>query len=190
MVRWADAELWTAHGHVFDIGITTSKAIQRLRQGTNPELAGGIEETENGNGSLMRILPLLLLLLDKPVGERFRWVHRISGLTHGHVRSVMACFYYLELARLVWQVCAKREAYHLTNESVGQVWATLAISETEQHLFERLLNGRLDELPDAAIRSDGYVLHTLEASVWCWLTTNTYADTVLKAVNLGSDTDT
>jgi len=45
-------------------------------------------------------------------------------------------------------------------------------------------------LPEDEIQSSGYVIHTLEASIWCLLTTSNYKDAVLKAVNLGSDTDT
>ena len=53
-----------------------------------------------------------------------------------------------------------------------------------------MLNENVFDLNEADINSSGYVLHTLEASLWCLLTTNNYADAVLKAVNLGDDTDT
>jgi ADP-ribosylglycohydrolase len=56
--------------------------------------------------------------------------------------------------------------------------------------FDRLLNGNIYELNENEIQSGGYVIQTLEASIWCLLTTNTYEDAVLKAVNLGGDTDT
>ena len=190
MVNWVNKVLWTPHGRVFYIGITTSQAIHRLAEGTEPEMAGDWDEYANGNGSLMRILPLLLLILNKPIEERFNLVRRVSGVTHRHVRSVMACFYYLELARFIWKGAGKEDAYRMTNELVESFWHASSIVDTEQRLFERLLTGKLAELPETAIQSSGYVLHTLEASVWCWLTTDTYADAVLKAVNLGSDTDT
>lgn len=186
MIGWVKKGLWTPHGSVFDIGMTTAKAIRRLEQGVTPEQAGGQSEQDNGNGSLMRIL----LLRDKSIDERFAWVQRVSSVTHGHIRSVMACFYHLELARQVWQGVDKQKAYQLTNELVNSFWAASPISETERQLFERLLNGRLASLPEQAIQSSGYVLDTLEASVWCWLTTDTYANAVIRAVNLGSDTDT
>jgi ADP-ribosyl-[dinitrogen reductase] hydrolase len=34
------------------------------------------------------------------------------------------------------------------------------------------------------------VIHTLESSLWCLLNTDNYKDAVLKAANLGHDTDT
>lgn len=190
LIGWVKKGLWTPHGSVFDIGITTSRAIRRLEQGVAPEQAGGQDEQDNGNGSLMRILPLLLLVLDKPIEDRFAWVRRVSSVTHGHVRSVMACFYYLELARQVWQGIDKPAAYRTTNELVSSFWKNASQTKTERPVFDRLLNGQLAEVPEDAIQSGGYVVDTLEASVWCWLTTDTYSGAVIRAVNLGSDTDT
>lgn len=40
------------------------------------------------------------------------------------------------------------------------------------------------------INSDGYVVSSLEAALWCFATTSSYQEAVLKAVNLGGDTDT
>lgn len=57
-------------------------------------------------------------------------------------------------------------------------------------MFDRLLKQNIHELPEENINSSGYVLNTLEASIWCLLTTENYKDSVLKAVNLGEDTDT
>ena len=61
---------------------------------------------------------------------------------------------------------------------------------TEAHHFDRLLKEDIHELQEDLIQSTGYVMHTLETSIWCLLTTNTYNEAVLKAVNLGDDTDT
>jgi ADP-ribosyl-[dinitrogen reductase] hydrolase len=73
---------------------------------------------------------------------------------------------------------------------VPEFLESMSVDPEETALFSRLLQGNIHELPEDAIRSTGYVLHTLEASVWCLLTTGSYRDAVLRAVNLGSDTDT
>jgi ADP-ribosylglycohydrolase len=57
-------------------------------------------------------------------------------------------------------------------------------------MFDRMLKADIFNLPAEEIQSSGYVIHTLEASIWCLLTTDNYMDAVLKAVNLGADTDT
>ena len=71
-IKWLREGFWTTRGEVFDVGITTSHAIYRLERGVPPDLAGGMDESENGNGSLMRILPLVACIIDKPLDERFQ----------------------------------------------------------------------------------------------------------------------
>ncbi|MES2734369.1 MAG: ADP-ribosylglycohydrolase family protein [Bacteroidota bacterium] len=189
-VRWMTEAHWTPHGRVFDIGITTRSAINRLKNGTNPILAGGMDERENGNGSLMRILPLAFYLLDKPVEQRFLFVKEVSSLTHAHIRSVVACFIYIEFAIQLLGGKGKVEAYLKMQEIVNDFLDESRIIHTEINRFYRILKDNITDLYRAEIRSSGYVLHTLEASLWCILNFDTYAETVLQAVNLGEDTDT
>ncbi len=189
-VKWTHENYWTPHGHVFDIGIATKQAISRLENGENPELAGGFDETDNGNGSLMRILPLLFYLIDKPIQERYDITKKVSSITHGHIRSVIACFYYLEFAKQILSGKDKFEIYKNLQTEISKHLTSLAINPTEIAKFDRLLKGDIATLDEDEIDSSGYVLHTLEASIWCLLTTENYKEAVLKAINLGSDTDT
>ncbi|MCZ2130714.1 MAG: ADP-ribosylglycohydrolase family protein [Bacteroidia bacterium] len=189
-VKWYHENYWTPHGNVFDIGIATRQAISRLAKGEKPELAGGFDESDNGNGSLMRILPLLFNLLDKPINERYNITKQVSSITHGHIRSVMACFYYLEFAKQIFEGKDKFEIYKNLQIEVSNHLTNLAINPKEIALLDRLLKSEIHKLDEDEIQSSGYVLHTLEASIWCLLTTDNYKEAVLKAVNLGSDTDT
>jgi ADP-ribosylglycohydrolase len=189
-VKWKNENYWTPLGNVFDIGISTHQAISRLAQGEKPELAGGFDENDNGNGSLMRILPLLFYLLDKPLKKRFDITKKVSSITHGHLRSVMACFYYLEFAKQILDGKDKFEIYGSLQTEMLNLFKTLEINPIEIALFDRLLIGYIDKLDEKEIESSGYVLHTLEASIWCLMTTNNYQEAVLRAVNLGFDTDT
>src|SRR6187402_551004 len=63
-VAWRYRNFWTARGEVFDIGMGTQQAIERIARGVRPDLAGGFDTSSNGNGSLMRILPLLVYIKD------------------------------------------------------------------------------------------------------------------------------
>ncbi len=189
-VKWFSNNYWTPRGNVFDIGIATRQAIDQLAKGERPDLAGGFDVSSNGNGSLMRISPLFFYLLDKSVGERFNITKQVSSITHGHIRSVIACFYYLEFARQLFERKDKFEVYKNLQLEVTDHLTTISINQTEVALFDRLLKQDIHELTDENIFSSGYVLHTLEASIWCLLTTDNYKDAVLKAVNLGEDTDT
>lgn len=189
-VKWYYNNYWTATGNVFDIGIATRQAIDRLKKGVRPDLAGGVDGSSNGNGSLMRILPLLFFLKDKPVNERYEITKQVSSITHGHIRSVISCFYYLEFARRLFEEKNKFEIYENLKTEITDHLNSCSIDPTEIALFDRLLKKNINEIKEEQIFSSGYVLHTLEASIWCLLTTENYKDAVLKAVNLGEDTDT
>ena len=112
-VKWLNHNYWTPRGSVFDVGIATRQAIKRLETGCDPELAGGIDVSDNGNGSLMRILPLLVYIKDKPIADRYQLTKQVSAITHGHIRSVIACFYYLEFAWHILNGADKNQAYKI-----------------------------------------------------------------------------
>jgi ADP-ribosyl-[dinitrogen reductase] hydrolase len=189
-IAWLDKNYWTARGNVFDVGILTAQAIKRLAQGCSPALSGGIEITDNGNGSLMRILPLLFYIKDKGLDDRFKITKQVSSITHGHVRSVIACFYYLEFARQIVEGIEKFKIYKNLQTEIVEYLTSISVDLNEIKLFDRLLRSDISALSDSHISSSGYVLHTLEASIWCLLTTDDYKTATLKAVNLGDDTDT
>jgi ADP-ribosylglycohydrolase len=189
-INWRYHNYWTADNEVFDVGITTQHAIDRLVEGVRPDLAGDFEVHNNGNGSLMRILPLLVYIRNKPIAARYELIKQVSSITHGHVRSSIACFYYLEFALGVVNGEEKFNVYQRLQKEISEFLMSTNIIPDERNLFSKLLLDRIDMMPEDQIRSSGYVLHTLEASIWCLLNTDNYKDAVLKAVNLGDDTDT
>lgn len=145
---WLFNDDFTADGKVFDVGGTTREALT-LNQGMD-------DYYSNGNGSLMRILPLAF------TNASDAEIESVSSITHAHEISRKACIDYVHLARKL-----------------------IAGEDLEDLGFDEIKNKNED-----AIQSTGFVLHTLEASIWCILNTNSYKDAVLKAVNLGDDTDT
>lgn len=167
---WVFYGSFTPHGVMFDIGRTTNRAICKWQAGFYAEECGGSDEMDNGNGSLMRILPLAFI--PKP----FDHVHQVSCLTHAHPISRNACELYITAARLL--------IYGGGKESVLNLFRHLDYRQP----FDRLKN--LDSLTRDEIRSSGYVVDTLEAALWCFLKADSYRECVLMAVNLGEDTDT
>lgn len=197
IVAWRKAEIWTPHGEVFDIGMTTQRAIGILAEiltsgdlDALKELREEADEYTNGNGSLMRILPLYFAINELSLEEQFKRVWEVSALTHGHVRSALCCFYYLRFFHQIANKKTKEEAYRITNQEFSVFLKQREIAYGEQQLFQRILSGTIAELPEEAIASDGYVMHSLEASLWCLLRNEDYPTTVLAAINLGEDTDT
>lgn len=185
-VRWYAQGHWTAHGTLFDIGIATRKALQLIEHGCPAELAGGHDEFSNGNGSLMRILPVVLASL-KEDEETFRSrIHQASAITHGHLRSQMACVFYGLMVRAITEGLSPETALMQAQACFAGIYE----KASEFGHFSVLMQPTLQDLAESQIGSGGYVLDTLTASLWCLLTTSSFAECVLKAVNLGDDTDT
>lgn len=190
-MEWMYESYWTPHGSVFDVGIGTRLAISEFSRGTKAELCGGIDEYSNGNGSLMRILPMAFHLFHEEGMEvRYDKVKRVSSVTHGHFRSCFACFFYVELAIALIKLGDKYQAYKQTQNTVLEFAKEKEFNESELTLFKRVLQADIGKLNQDKIRSSGYVLDSLEASLWAFLSEDSYKDIVLKAVNLGDDTDT
>lgn len=188
-VMWLDKNEWTPHGVVFDRGIATASAIERYKDlCIRPDLAGGISLNSNGNGSLMRILPLAYWFKNETATDRKELVSKISSITHGHPISKIACVIYVELA--IHLIEGRSLAASIS--SMQETVLTLYKDEQPQNMkpFERMLKGDLALLDEGDIESSGYVVHTLEASLWCLLKSSSYTEAVLRAVNLGEDTDT
>ena len=170
--RWLRYGDFTAWGNVFDVGCTTRQAIYRYSNGWEPEECGGTSENDNGNGSLMRILPLAFLNCDLVD------VAKVSKLTHGHIISISACEIYVSIAKSL-----------IAGKGIREAIAERMRPEYYFHeRFERLKS--LESLTRGEIKSTGFVVDTLEAALWCLLKTDNYRDCVLMAVNLGGDTDT
>ena len=189
-IQWYDNAYWTAGGRVFDIGMTTNRAIGRLKKGVKPDLAGDFDEDSNGNGSLMRIMPLLFHIKDLDTSCRFAIIKEISSITHAHIRSVIACFYYLEMALQLLNGQDKETAYNTTGVIVQQFLLDEKIIAKEVNIFSDLLRTDITSLTLSEISSSGYVISTLKAAMWCFMRANNFEEAVLMAVNLGSDSDT
>jgi ADP-ribosylglycohydrolase len=194
-VRWADEGYMTPYGEVFDMGISIRKALLRFLHGTPALSCGSTSVEENGNGSLMRVLPLAMYLHAK-LGANFPYqnqaydiIHKASSLTHAHPISQMACSLYCCVANEL--LCRRARPEHLQN-AIARGKVVYRVSEWAPWLeeFARVDIPTLRRLPRHAIQSSGYVVSTLEAALWCLLNTDSYQDCVLQAVNLGEDTDT
>lgn len=167
-VEWYYKGEFTPYGKVFDIGGTTEAAIRRFNSGIEPLKCGLNHYKHNGNGSLMRILPLALM------PSSLHAVDEVSSLTHSHEISKRACRLYVGTAEQL-----------LKGASLWEVIGCSGIWVKEFDRISKIYKVNRDE-----IRSTGYVVETLEAALWCVYHTSSYRDCVLTAVNLGGDTDT
>lgn len=194
--KWIEQAVYTPHGEVFDVGNATRKALNKFSNGTIPLECGGITEYDNGNGSLMRILPIVFYLQSiygsefQEKDEAFEIIHNISALTHAHKRSQLACGIYISIAAMLNNGTNLKMGVEMGIYRAMDYYEKQSQFKGEQQYFQRLERKDFDQLAEKQIKSSGYVVDTLEAAIWCLLTTTSYKDCVLKAVNLGEDTDT
>ncbi|MCZ2223209.1 MAG: ADP-ribosylglycohydrolase family protein [Chitinophagales bacterium] len=196
---WRKNAWWTANNHVFDIGITTSQAISRLliileaedlQKLNKLKTSNQDYEHENGNGSLMRILPLLFYIRGMDPVKQFDITWDVSALTHRHIRAGMSCFIYLKLAEKILDGENKNDAYETTRQIVADLWDEINFPEPERKHFSRIIQNDIRETKIQDLKSGGYVIEVLESSIWFFLEKTNYKDTVLGIINLGHDTDT
>jgi hypothetical protein len=187
---WYQYNHWTPHGEIFDMGVATRNAMDKLAKGVSALESGECDDYSNGNGSLMRILPLAIYLQNKPIDQRFSITKEVSGITHSHIRSVIGCFFAVEFMIQLLKEKDKYDAYYEAQNIVRDYLHLIDVKNTEIELYNRILFDDISSIPEQEIYSSGYILHSLEASLWAFLTTDNFKDAVLKAVNLGDDADT
>ncbi len=185
-VAWREQGRHTPHGEVFDIGIATREALDRSRRGVPARECGGTGERSNGNGSLMRILPVALARADDP--DLVERASEMSALTHAHERSRFCCAFFCLVISEVIHGGDVAGAIDFAWQVMDHRWP---FTPGERPRFEALRPDRLLAREEAGIGSGGHVIDTLEAALWVNLHhPDSYADAVLHAVNLGDDTDT
>ncbi len=194
---WLTKGEYTPFGKAFDIGNGTMAAIHRYLKNPDITKCGGTTERDNGNGSLMRILPACLYCYEMSEkgmtdDEALKLIHQVAGLTHNHLRGQIACGLYY------FMICA------ILDEAGGQIdrlkkgldrgfcfYEKDPENEKELAYYKRLRDPEsFSQVPENDIRSTGYVVDTIEAAVWSFITTNDFKSCELKAVNLGDDADT
>ncbi|MBL8751707.1 MAG: ADP-ribosylglycohydrolase family protein [Planctomycetes bacterium] len=177
--QWYENGYLAVDGVVFDVGIATRSALDAMTEGADPATAGGTSEGDNGNGSLMRVLPLALWHRGSDA-QLVADAHALSKPTHGHARSQVACAFYCLWARRLLEGCADGWAEATAALRACYCDAPWARFELEHHL-------RPDERIEGG--GSGYVIDSLWSARQC-LAEPTYADVVRAAVALGGDTDT
>jgi len=189
-VKWYRDGYMTPLGESFDIGGTTSIAMKRLIHGVAPFKAGPTDAESNGNGSLMRILPATLFFAHESDYTMIQRICEVSKITHGHPRSQLACSLYSLFVKELLKGSSPQEAYDTMRLKSQTVFFVDAKIGKQLSHFKRIISGELPNLPESEIKSGGYVVESLEAALWSFLTTASFKDAVLTAVNLGWDTDT
>ena len=194
---WYYDSEYTPDNDVFDCGTTCSYAVHNYKElGKGPDECGVRGEYANGNGALMRILPALFYVHSKygeawvQNKEAISIIEKLTALTHAHKRSSIASVMYLSVAEEILKGKNKDEAVKDGIASAKVHYLKEIEGLIELNHFVRVSSPDFKDMPEEDMRSGGYVIESIEAAIWCFLNTDSYRECILKAVNLGHDTDT
>jgi len=190
-IRWYTEGYMTPYGELFDIGCTTENAIVKLIAGVKCHLSGDDYTYSAGNGSLMRCLPYAFR---KDLPKSICNMLIDNKITHRNSLCNLCCIFYVQVLRHLLDGQDKIIAIKYAIQYIKFGWRISDDDEEGSIIgwghFKKLFNREFRNLLETEIESTSYVLNTLEAAMWCFLNTDNYKDAVLKAVNLGGDTDT
>jgi ADP-ribosylglycohydrolase len=185
LLRWLDHGYMAVDGNVFDCGIQTAEAMGRFRDGVSAGESGGTSEWDNGNGSVMRVLPLALWHTGSD-NELVRDAHLQSLPTHGHPRSLVACAYYCLTARGYLQKLI--DPWSWADQCLDEIYNAWP-DQAEGKAFLAELDV-LRYFPESnQPRGTGYVLDTIWSARKA-LEENSFEDVARTAILFGLDTDT
>lgn len=174
--RWWEHGYLSSTGRCFDIGATVAAALRRYRRSGEP-FSGSTDPHTAGNGCLMRLAPVPMYYA-RDTGQAVHYSGESARTTHGAREAVEATrLFGAQLAEALGGGTKEAILYHAPYAPDAA-----SVSEIASGAYVRRSSGE--------ILGSGYVVRSLEAALWCFATTDTYADAVLRAANLGDDADT
>ncbi|MFT7461619.1 MAG: ADP-ribosyl-[dinitrogen reductase] hydrolase, partial [Planctomycetota bacterium] len=182
--RWKNDGYLSSTGHCFDIGNTVGAALSRFEQSGNP-VSGSTDPSTAGNGSLMRLAPIPMAYFFQPL-QAINYAGEMSKTTHGATEAVDACRFYTGLIIGALNGIPKGQLLTPLFHPSTKSWQSGSLIEK---INEVAGGSYLDKSPPE-IRGTGYVVQSLEASLWAFANTDNFKDGALAAVNLGDDADT
>jgi len=190
-IQWYVNGKYSSHGRPFGIGRTVRRALNNLLKGKPPTSSGLKDEFSNGNGSLMRIMPVPLYFHCRDLKTVIEKVHEVSAITHAHPRSLVGCGLYSIMVYYIIRGYDKHKAYDRMVEEANRIYGSWEPFSSEMYkYYSRIIKKELPYLSRKEIKSTGYVVYTLEAILWLFLNSRNYVETIVNAISLGHDTDT
>lgn len=185
---WLENGNYSSLDTVFDVGLTTKKAILNYKNGVDAIKCGGNSDRDNGNGSLMRMMPIAYYLNNNNYSnlEEVEIINNVSSLTHRNEVCFLGCKIYCDYVKLLLSGFDKVNAL----KNISNINYLEFYSEETVNKYSRIFSGDIINLSKDDIKSTGYVVDTLEASLWSFINSDNYEEAVVKAINLGGDTDT
>ena len=183
-LRWYREGLFSSNGRCFDIGNTTEAALLKFEKTQEP-YSGSKDEHSAGNGSVMRLAPVVLFFLSR-AQEAIANAGLSSKTTHANIEAIDACRYFAALLVGALMGESKEKLLYGLYDPVGNYWEYFPLTKK----IKALSNGEYIQKKRSEIRSTGYVVDTLEAALWSFYNSEDFETGMIRAVNLGGDADT
>lgn len=173
---WYQNGYLSSTGHCFDIGTTVRQALEEYERTGNP-FSGATDPYSAGNGSLMRLAPVPLFYFPD-LEKMIHFAGESSRTTHGTLECVEACQLFAETLFRALSGMSKDDVLFGATVKI----ASPGIAEIARGEYRRK---SIDQ-----IEGKGYVVKSLEATLWCFYQTETFETAILQATNFGDDADT
>ena len=188
-VEWWKTGKYSVIGRCFDIGITTRNALANYITTKDALQSGDPSERASGNGSIMRLAPVPIHFADKypnQIDVISRVAEESSIATHASEQCLSACRY----LSIVIAALIHGEDRQAVLSPDWQPLQQLNQIKPLHPLIQEIAQGSFREKQPPEIKGTGWVVQSLEASLWAFHNADSFSDAVLKAVNLGDDADT
>lgn len=182
--KWQQNGEYSSKGFCFDIGITTVRALNKFKMFGDP-IAGETSYNNSGNGSLMRLAPIPLLYHKDGLEKMVEMSHASSVTTHGSKITLDALSYFV----CVYDKILKGETDKASLIKIKDS-QLIRFGITDPTVVEDIHELDFEALKRYDLNPTGFVVHSLICALWCLRHTNSFEEAVLKAVNLGGDSDT
>ena len=182
--QWLESGYCSSTGKAVDVGQTILRALLTHDKRDGPYVAISSVRSD-GNGSLMRIAPVPLFYKNMP-DQAFEKAELSSKVTHGSQLCSAACKFYTGLIIGALNGTSKEELLSESYSPIPDYWKNVKIESA----IREIMMGSYKQKNPPEIEGSGYVVKTLEASLWAFYNSNSFEEGVLMAVNLGDDADT
>lgn len=170
-IKWWKEGYMSVTGYCFDIGSTTSDALEDYYFNNKSPYCGSTDKYAAGNGGLMRIAPVVMYY--KNYEDAINYGILSTRVTHGSPACIECSEIFIKFLHSI---------LNTGSQNIDGLNSSVTI--------ERFKNVDFITKNISEIKGSGYVVESLEAALWCFYNTNNFKDAILTAANLGDDADT
>lgn len=186
--NWIKNGDYTATGKIFDIDITSKNALLKYVSSKDVTTCGEAGIKDNGNGSLSRMIPVAFYCHYNNLrsSEVYEIVRGVSSITHSSKESVLGCYIFVNYLLFILNGKDKLASYNMVKFLDYKEF----FDEDTIEFYNRLLKTNINSLRVDDLKSESYIVYTLETVLWIILNCNSTSEAIVGAINLGGDTDT